>query len=281
MYDKIEKIGKSSIQHGKFNDRIYLMKLHKDDCPDILDTLEKIARKNNYSKIFAKVQESLMSDFLNQDFTIEAKVPGFYNSAIDGLFLAKYYSEERKFISDIDNNEIDNFIRVAKAKAGNKKVNPLDLNFYIKKLDAKDLVRLAKLYKIVFPTYPFPIHETDYLKKVLEDNVEFYGIINKKDSALIAASSVEKYNEYSNVEMTDFATHPDFLGRGLALHLLNVMEEEMSNQGFKTLYTIARSHSAGMNITFAKNDYIFAGTLMNNTNISGRIESMNVWYKTV
>ena len=35
----------------------------------------------------------------------------------------------------------------------------------------------------------------------------------------------------------------------------------------------------GMNITFAKQKYIFAGTLVNNTDISGGIESMNIWYK--
>jgi hypothetical protein len=27
--------------------------------------------------------------------------------------------------------------------------------------------------------------------------------------------------------------------------------------------------------------YLFAGTLTNNTNISGKIESMNVWYKSL
>jgi len=36
-----------------------------------------------------------------------------------------------------------------------------------------------------------------------------------------------------------------------------------------------------MNITFARNNYSFAGTLINNTNISGQIESMNVWYKAL
>jgi hypothetical protein len=34
-----------------------------------------------------------------------------------------------------------------------------------------------------------------------------------------------------------------------------------------------------MNVTFARCGYRFAGTLINNTQISGRIESMNVWYK--
>jgi hypothetical protein len=49
----------------------------------------------------------------------------------------------------------------------------------------------------------------------------------------------------------------------------------------KLFYTIARSYSAGMNITFAKQDYKYTGTLINNTNIFGKIESMNVWYKLV
>ena len=36
-----------------------------------------------------------------------------------------------------------------------------------------------------------------------------------------------------------------------------------------------------MNITFAKHGYSFAGTLTNNTQISGQLESMNVWYKAL
>jgi len=44
-------------------------------------------------------------------------------------------------------------------------------------------------------------------------------------------------------------------------------------------YTIARALSAGMNVTFARAGYDYGGTLTNNTNICGQIESMNVWYK--
>jgi hypothetical protein len=44
-------------------------------------------------------------------------------------------------------------------------------------------------------------------------------------------------------------------------------------------YTIARAASHGMNTTFARQGYRFAGTLVNNTHIAGGIESMNVWYR--
>ena len=56
------------------------------------------------------------------------------------------------------------------------------------------------------------------------------------------------------------------------------METTMNDHGIHTQYTIARALSAGMNITFAKAGYRYAGTLVNNTDISGTIESMNVWY---
>jgi len=59
------------------------------------------------------------------------------------------------------------------------------------------------------------------------------------------------------------------------------MENEVRAKGIKTAYTIARAASAGMNVTFAKGGYHFGGRLINNTNISGRIESMNVWFKSL
>ncbi|MCK5703257.1 MAG: hypothetical protein KAI29_18980, partial [Cyclobacteriaceae bacterium] len=125
---------------------------------------------------------------------------------------------------------------------------------------------------------PFPIFNPDYLVSTMKEDVVYFGIFNGEDD-LIAASSSEMDISSSNVEMTDFATLPTNRGTGLALILLNRMEEEMHQKNIKTFYTIARAYSYGMNITFAKNGYTFSGTLSNNTNISGNIESMNVSYK--
>jgi len=57
------------------------------------------------------------------------------------------------------------------------------------------------------------------------------------------------------------------------------MEKYMTRSGFCLLYTIARAASFGMNTTFARANYQYGGTLINNTQISGSIESMNIWYK--
>jgi putative beta-lysine N-acetyltransferase len=84
-----------------------------------------------------------------------------------------------------------------------------------------------------------------------------------------------------SAEMMDFATLPDWRRQGLACRLLSQMEREMKRFGMLTAYTIARVLSPGVNITFAKMGYNYAGTLKNNCNISGCIESMNVPYKTL
>ena len=53
--DTIEKFGNSVIQHGKNNNRIYLMKLSKKDTPSIIERLDDLALTNHYTKIFAKI----------------------------------------------------------------------------------------------------------------------------------------------------------------------------------------------------------------------------------
>ena len=132
-------------------------------------------------------------------------------------------------------------------------------------------------FKEVFESYPFPIHDPVYLQKTMKSHIQYFYVSDR--GRFVALSSAEMNHSCKNVEMTDFATLQAYRGRGLAVHLLGTMEKEMKERGIKTAYTIARAVSAGMNITFAKMGYAFSGTLINNTNISGNIESMNIWYK--
>jgi putative beta-lysine N-acetyltransferase len=111
----------------------------------------------------------------------------------------------------------------------------------------------------------------------MRENVIYFGVL--KGDEPVGLSSIEQDEKNAAAEMTDFAVLPSHRGAGVAYHLLEQMEHTIPSLGIKTMFTIARARSTGMNVTFAKNGYSFAGTLINNTNISGRIESMNVWYK--
>lgn len=279
MKDIIEKIGNSIIQHGKSSNRIYLMKLDKNDYPQIINHLQELAELNNYSKFFVKIPSQYSEEFLKMGFKTEAKVPGFYNGNEDALFLSKFLDIKRASVDIGTSDTIKSNIDIALKKSNNKSARTLQDEFSLRKLEIKDSSKLAKLYKAVFKTYPFPIFDYDYLEKTMRENIIYFGIFENDN--LIAASSCETDPKSQNVEMTDFATHPDYRGYGFGVILLSEMEEYMRKNNFLCSYTIARAMSAAMNITFAKLGYKFAGTLINNTDISGNIESMNVWYKNL
>lgn len=279
MNDVIEKIEKSLIQHGKYNNRIYLMKLNPEDLPEILETLKNLAIKESYTKIFAKVPSMYLSVFKLEGFKEEAQIPKFFNGQKTVCFVSKFLDNARSEISNEDKELITFNLDLAMGKKGSTILSNNNVLFNLRILQKEDISKLSELYTKVFPSYPFPIFDKKYLTETMDRNVLYFGIF--KGKKLISASSAEMDLYSENAEMTDFATDPDYTGNNLSLLLLRAMEDEMNRRKIKTVYTIARSYSKGMNITFAKQDYEFTGTLINNTNIFGNIESMNVWYKSL
>ncbi len=277
MCDKIENFNGSIVQHGKYNDRIYLMKVNANNIAETFDYVNALQKKYLYSKIFSKIPQDNAQLFLDNGFVAEAEIPGFYNAKQNALFLCKYYNSDRKKQSAQIKNKIDSILKTAKGKQIAKN-HKLPEQFHMKKLNISNAEDLALLYAKVFASYPFPINNSDYIKQTMQENFCYFGIF--ANAKLIAASSAEMDIDNANVEMTDFATHPDFRGRNFAIALLDKMEKEMKQKNFKTFFTIARALSFGMNITFAKMGYEYTGTLINNTNIFGQTESMNVWFKS-
>ncbi len=272
MIDRIETVGNSLLQHGPSNQRVYLMKVGDDDLEQLLEHLDALAREQGYTKIFAKVSVRQKETFLARGYQVEAVVPDFYRRD-QALFLGKYLSRSRaaekrpELVADV--------IDKAKMKKG-LSVAVKALGYSCRELGGEDLNDAAALYAQAFTSYPFPISDPGYLRQSL-DHVCYYGVW--RDSRLVALASAEIDVAAGNAEMTDFATAQEHQGLGLAGLLLGRMETEMQKKGIATLYTIARAYSYAMNITFARSGYIFSGTLPNNTQIAGGLETMNVWYK--
>ncbi|MCY6371416.1 putative beta-lysine N-acetyltransferase [Clostridium ganghwense] len=277
MNNVITKIGKSIIQHDKENNRIYLMKMHEDDICYITNALEDLAREKKYTKVIAKVPFNIKSIFVEKGYSIEAVIPKFYKGKEAGTFIAKYFSKDRR--EKKDKEIIECVLNKAIEKSNEKNEYILSEEFNYRKAHKKDAEAIAKFYENIFETYPFPVYNYKYIEETIKDNIVYFTIW--KDDKLVAVSSSEMDEEKLNVEMTDFGVLPQYRGKGFAVYLLEKMEEEMKSRGIKMAYSIARAVSFGMNVTFSKKEYTFAGTLVNNTNISGGIESMNVWYKEI
>ncbi|MFH1377320.1 MAG: putative beta-lysine N-acetyltransferase [Planctomycetota bacterium] len=274
IIDQIETLDCGSvIHHGQLNDRIYLMKA-SPRAPDLPLKLISMAQRLNYGKVFAKLPARQADAFIAAGYVEEATVPEFYGGEDICRFLAYYLDPQRSVASDAD--ELDAVLAVAKEKASDPSAEN-DARQTARRLTEDDVEALAAMYCAVFKTYPFPIHNPSYLLETMRSHIVYYGI--EDGGSLIAVSSAEMDTDAQAAEMTDFATLPDQRGKGHAVRLLKLMEADMTARGILTAYTIARACSYGMNITFAKCGYQFAGRLINNTNISGRIESMNVWHK--
>lgn len=254
------------------------MKLDKRDVPDILEKITTLAYKNRYSKIFSKIPQYAAPLFFADGYFLEAIIPGFYNNKDDAFFVSKILNSDR--LLNIENEQLKDLSQLLHAVPYNVAENTTNVSeFKVRLLDRNDIEQLTGIYKEVFATYPFPIHDPDFILKNMDEDVQYYGA--EKNGILAAVASSEMDIKGQNSEMTDFATRKDFLGNNLSVLLLRTMEKKMKNQGIKTLHTIARLHSIPMNKTFLKLQYNYAGTLIKNTNIAGRIESMNVYYKHI
>ena len=278
--DTVERFHGALIQHGSFNDRIYLMKINDADPDELVSSLLEKAQASGYTKVLAKIPRSNSNAFLNAGYRKEAEIPGFYAGKEDALFLCYYLSKHR--ILERNSAKIEKVYKLSKQKQVAREsviTQPLDVKLTLRNMSKDDVHRMAELYSCVFPSYPFPIVDSNYLLETMESHVDYFGI--ETGSKLIALSSLEKDIKNKNAEMTDFATLPEWQSRGVAKHLLVHMEEQAKPKGILTAYTIARAESPGMNIVFTKNAYRYGGRLTNNTNISGHIESMNIWYKSL
>lgn len=275
MGDAITHVGRSILQHGPENDRIYVMKLSQGDAGQVLAAIGELLDTHHYSKVFVKVRASLADAFRRDGYEQEAEIPQFFGGEETCLFLSKFLTEGRHL-----NKARWETAQVLSAAQAKKEVGTsvsLPDGYACRAAGVQDAEAMAALYREVFASYPFPIHDPGYIVDTMETHVAYWGVWREGSLAALSSSEIDGQDAYA--EMTDFATRPQYRGKGLALYLLQAMEAAMADRGIRTVFTIARGVSYGMNITFSKQGYVYGGTLVNNTHISGSIENMNVWYK--
>lgn len=273
--DTIETIGKSTVQHGHFNNRVYVMRLNHEDIPGIIPRLGALAEKNGYTKIVIRVPRDAREPFVSAGYVAEAEIPGFYAMDKSALFMGKFMVPGRAVNRYPELTE--DVLSVARARGSTSYKPHLQRAYTLVQAQPGDAAMIASLYRENFESYPFPVFDPAFIRETMAGNVRYFCILH--NGAVVAVASCDIHSRAKNAEMTDFATDLRYRGQGFAGCLLAAMEEYLFGQGILSTFTIARATSYPMNVTFARGGYDYAGRLINNTNICGTMESMNVWYK--
>ncbi|MCK8817403.1 putative beta-lysine N-acetyltransferase [Natroniella sulfidigena] len=257
------------------NKRIVIKQYQGSNLSGFVKELIAIANSRNLTKIWVKAHAEDEEEFKSIGFESEAVVKAFYGSE-DAILMAFYLTEDRKESQDRRKKE-QLISKVKSSEQDDEFTLPAGYNFRI--ATENDLAQLSNLYDDVFTSYPYPIKKEDYLKQMRQKGT-IYGVISK-EGKIVSAAAAETVAEYKNAELTDFATHVEHRGQGLAAYLLNRLEKELKSNNYKSLYTIARANVFGINKIFSSLNYEYTGRLIQNCNIAGGFEDMNVWSKVI
>lgn len=272
--DKIEKFGKSIIQHGKLNDRVILLSLNpEDDNYEIKAEIENLAEENSYSKIICLIRTDDLPDFILSGYKVEAYVPKFFDGKTDCIMVSKFLTEQRAKTPRKQLGLFSDLLEITEVEDNYEKLQ----NFRMESLNESHADEIAKILQQTFASYPFPIETENILKGIQENRLFYFGIWD--GDRIVGLSGAEINHKEKHAEVTDFAVLPEYRGKRFAFHLLKFTEENLKQKNIKTAYAIARLSELGMNKTLLNASYKYSGTLVNNTHIAGQIESMNIYYK--
>jgi putative beta-lysine N-acetyltransferase len=265
MYDTVEKINGATLQHGEIHNRVYLMQAEQNNWDSLIPKMKDLALEKDYDKILGRVPEEAKKVFQSSGYRVEAEIPGMYNGKNTGYFLADYLKKERGHCSEQELKTIASVKSIALAANSSTEDSHFNLPGHLKvrQLNRNDLSAMVDLHKKAFKTYSLPINKAEYLLELAEQNHQFYGLFQQDE--LLVSVILKVHKKESNAEIVDFATHPDYKGQNLSYYLVQEIKKNVDRSEYKSIYSLVRATSYGLNITFSKHGFLLGGTLLNNT----------------
>lgn len=85
--------------------------------------------------------------------------------------------------------------------------------------------------------------------------------------------------EFKSAELSDCVTYAEHRNKQLLTYQVVHLIPKIKQLGINILFSYSRSVSVGMNLVNIKHGFKYGGRMARNSNISGNIEHMNIWYK--
>lgn len=260
-----------------YNQRIKILKYSGTNYEGLILKLRWLAEANGFDKMIAMASRSDWQQFLRHGYVLEG-VLKYYLNGEDAYIVSKFRSQDRLTSHSL----MEEILLIEKLMHTEvkKTPNPRPSGYQFRLARREDIPELIELYKRIFETYPSPLVHSDYLDTVFHQETRFV-VATNQEGHIRAAASAELYHDQKAAELTDCATHPESRGLGLMSHLLEILENELIKEDYICAYTMARARSYGMNSVFYGLGYEFLGRLINNCDIYGAYEDMNIWVKNL
>ena len=258
-----------------YSKRLKVLHYEATDYRAMIHRLNWLARANHFDKIFFKATKDDWQTFLTFGYVLEG-ILRYYFRGEDAYVLSKFTTVERINSPDlIEEGEL-----IERLMGGSREYTPppLPKGHSVVMATPSHIPQLVGLYRRVFETYPSPLTHPDYLLQTMERNV-IYRVVTNEKGDIVSGASAELDEKHGNAELTDCATKNAQRGNGLMFHILRQLEQDLRDRGIMTAYSLARAKSSGMNRVFYRLGYEFSGRLVNNCDIYGHFEDMNIWVK--
>lgn len=258
-----------------YNRRLKVLSYTARDYEAMVEKFRFLAEANRFDKIWVQAGSKDWEHFLRHGYILEGLLK--YANRGSTVFMVSKFRSQRRLQS---RNLMKEIRLIEEIMARKRRAKPVSLppGYALDYAREEDVEGMLELYRRVFKTYPSPLTYKEYLLSNLHREAIFR-VVRNADGKVVAAASADLDPGRLSAELTDCATHPDERGKGLMTLLLASLESDLRRLNYVCAYTLARAPSYGMNAAFHSLGYEFNGRMINNCDIYGDFEDMNLWVK--
>lgn len=261
----------AKIHIDNYNKRLKLLE-YDGEFGKLHDRLLQVCEKYRLGKVIGMVKKESAEGLVDCGYTVEGRIDAFFEG-VTGYCVSYFFDKDRAVSK---NAEAADLI-LKKAQEIQDRYVPGSGSYDIRTASEKDTESLSRLFGEVFKTYPTPMNDPAYIEKVMKEHVLFKAAY--VDGKLASAASADMNRQWLNAEITDCATYKAYRGKGLLSELVYHLEQELKSRSFTASFSLSRALSTGINMVLGKHGYNYTGRLINNCNIMGSFEDMNIWVK--
>ncbi|WP_163539465.1 putative beta-lysine N-acetyltransferase [Gracilibacillus sp. YIM 98692] len=247
-----------------------------EELNSFLDRLKLVAKDTNCDKLIFYLRDHQTGEIKQHGACYEGKIKGFFNGAtayIYALFLDPARHKTDRLASE---KKVFDVIQKRQQISTNFE---LPTGYQMRWADLKDAKQMANLYQTVFQSYPTPMNDPVFIEEMMQSDVYF--LVVQHNGMIVSACSADILPHFRSAELSDCATYPEHRAKQLLSYQVAHLIPKVKKMGIRTLFSYSRANSVGMNLVNVKHGFTFGGRMVQNSNIAGSMENMNIWYKVL